>query len=109
MNDNKQPLILIIEDNPSDLRVLGNLVNHLGEVIFATSGESGLILAQHRKPDLILLDVELPDINGFKICSELKKLQETEDSAVIFVTANNDEHSEVAALEAGAVDYICKP
>ena len=72
MNDNKQPLILIIEDNPSDLRVLGNLVNHLGEVIFATSGESGLILAQHRKPDLILLDVELPDINGFKICSELK-------------------------------------
>jgi diguanylate cyclase (GGDEF)-like protein len=109
VNDNKQPLILIIEDNPSDLRVLGNLVNHLGEVIFATSGESGLILAQHRKPDLILLDVELPDINGFKICSELKKLHETEDAAVIFVTASNDEHSEVAALEAGAVDYICKP
>jgi diguanylate cyclase (GGDEF)-like protein len=109
VNETKQSLILIIEDNPSDLRVLGNLVNHLGEVIFATTGESGLILAQLRKPDLILLDVELPDINGLKICSELKKLPETEDSAIIFVTANNEESAEVSALEAGAVDYICKP
>jgi diguanylate cyclase (GGDEF)-like protein len=109
MTQKTQPLILIIDDSPADLRVLGNLVKHLGDVIFATSGESGLFLAQTKKPDLILLDVELPDVHGFKICSELKKMQETEDAAIIFVTAHNDENTEVAALEAGAVDYISKP
>jgi diguanylate cyclase (GGDEF)-like protein len=104
-----QPLILIIEDNPGDLRILGDLIKHLGEVIFATSGESGLFLAQQRKPDLILLDVELPDINGFRICNEIKRHPDTEDTAIIFVTAHNDEATEVAALEAGALDFITKP
>lgn len=108
-SERTKSLILIIEDNPSDLRILGDLIQHLGDVIFATSGESGLFLAQSRRPDVILLDVELPDINGFIICSELKKTRETEDAAIIFVTAHNEEETEVAALEAGAVDYITKP
>ncbi len=108
-SDRPNDLILIVEDNPGDLRILGDLIKHLGEVIFATSGESGLFLAQSRRPDLVLLDVELPDINGFVICAELKKHRDTEDCAIIFVTANSGEEIAVAALEAGAVDYITKP
>ncbi len=104
-----KPLIHLIEDNPQDLRLLSNLVKDQGQVVFSTGGREGLRLANSRLPDLILLDVELPDISGYEVCRELKQNPETRGIPVIFVTSHNSAQHEVTALEAGAVDFIIKP
>lgn len=104
-----RPIIHVIEDNPQDLRLLSNLVKDQGQIIFSTSGRDGLRLSTNRLPDLILLDMELPDINGYDVCRELKLSPETSAIPVIFVTSHNSSQHEVAALEAGAVDFITKP
>lgn len=105
----ENPLILIIEDNPSDLRLLSSLIEDQGNVIFATSGEGGIKQAMTRAPDLILLDVELPDMNGYEVCKDIKAKIETRDIPVIFVTGHATPSHEVSALEAGAIDFISKP
>lgn len=109
MRVNKNNLILIVDDNIDELRFLGKLIKDQGDVIVATSGEAGLFLAHQRKPDLIITALDLRDISGIDVCRRLKSERETKDCAVIVVTAHENEHSEVAALEAGAVDFISKP
>ncbi len=103
------PLILIIEDNPQDLRLLSNLVKDQGNIIFSTTGKEGLSLASQRIPDLILLDVELPDMEGFAVCKQIKANLDCHEIPIIFVTSHRSDHYEVLALESGAVDYITKP
>lgn len=105
----ERPLILIIEDSPNDLRLLSSLVKDQGEIIFATDGKQGIQFAISRVPDLILLDVELPDIDGYEVCRNLKSNAETGEIPVIFVTSHTKPRYEVAALEAGAIDFISKP
>jgi len=75
------PTILVIEDNPDDLRVLANFIGDLGKVFFASTGEEGIRKAEAIKPDLVLLDIELPDIMGPAV---FKFLQEQGDATVIF-------------------------
>lgn len=99
--------ILVIEDNPDDLRALAQFIGDLGKVTFATSGEDGLRQIAERMPDLVLLDIELPDIRGPEVFRQLRSAHET--VPVVFVTSHSGTTHQIAAMEAGADDFICKP
>ncbi|MCW8861137.1 MAG: diguanylate cyclase, partial [Rhodospirillales bacterium] len=79
------------------------------DVLFATSGEDGLALVQSERPDLILLDVMMPEMDGYEVIGRLKGEPDLKDIPVIFVTARSEESDEARGLEAGAIDYIIKP
>ena len=101
--------ILIIDDLPDNIMVLYNLLCDDYQVIFATGGENGLQLAQQHRPDLILLDIMMPGIDGYEVCRRLKLLEDTRQIPVIFVTALVSVEEEARGLELGAIDYISKP
>lgn len=105
----EQSLILIIDDSVDMIHLLSGMLEHQGQILFATNGEDGIRLARQRQPQLILLDVEMPGMNGYEVCATLKNDPDTHDCAIIFVTAKTGMESEIAALEAGAVDFITKP
>ncbi|WP_394778116.1 diguanylate cyclase domain-containing protein [Undibacterium sp.] len=111
MPDNEPGLatILIVDDNPDIIRLLSSLLVDKAEILFATSGQAAISIAKKRRPDLILLDVQMPEMDGFAVCRALKADSDTRDGSVIFVTAGDDDASELMALEAGAVDFIAKP
>lgn len=102
--------ILIVDDTPHNLGVLFEYLNSYGfKVLVAIDGESALEQAAYTKPDIILLDVMMPSIDGFEVCQRLKANQETEDIPVIFMTALSDTVDKVRGFNLGAVDYITKP
>ena len=101
--------ILIIDDIIENVEVLGEVLASLYNVQFATSGVEGLALVRHQRPDLILLDVMMPGMDGYAVCATLKADPDTRNIPVIFVTAKNDAESESRALAEGAVDFIHKP
>jgi len=103
-------LILIVDDNVTNLKIaIDYLKQHGMEIIIARNGESGLERAIFAKPDLILLDVQMPGIDGFEMCRRLKANNTTKDIPVIFMTALSDITSKVRGFEAGGVDYVTKP
>lgn len=104
-----QPLLLVVDDILENVFVLADTLSEDYEVQFATSGLEALQLVQRRKPDLVLLDVMMPEMDGYAVCAALKATSTTRDIPVIFVTAKNDFESETKALDAGAVDFIHKP
>jgi two-component system sensor histidine kinase/response regulator len=109
MKDGKA-LILIVDDNRKNLKLLGQILREEGHnITLAEDGERALIATSAKKPDLILLDIMMPGMNGFKVCKRLKKEDETKDIPVIFLTAKNDKKDVIDALRLGAVDYITKP
>ncbi|MDD2667469.1 EAL domain-containing protein [Zoogloea sp.] len=101
--------ILAIDDTPANLLTLGAALSEEFDVQIATSGAQGLALAAKMPPDLILLDVMMPGMDGFETCRRLKADTRLKDIPVIFVTALNDIESEIQGLGLGAVDYITKP
>ena len=101
--------ILIIDDSVDSIRLLSAMLKDQGEILFATNGPAGIRIAGQRQPDLILLDVTMPHMDGYEVCRALKGDPATQRCAVIFVTASSNAEDEIAALEAGAVDFICKP
>jgi diguanylate cyclase (GGDEF)-like protein/PAS domain S-box-containing protein len=102
--------ILIVDDNPVNLGLVVDHLEHRGfDVAVALDGEEGLERAAFLKPDLILLDVMMPGIDGFETCRRLKADPETRSIPVIFMTALVDLRDKVAAFEAGGVDYVSKP
>jgi two-component system, sensor histidine kinase and response regulator len=102
--------ILLVDDIHENLQVLFQLLNRQGfEVLIAEDGETGLDIAQDELPDLILLDIMMPDINGFEVCAQLKALEKTRDIPIIFMTALNDISNKITGFNLGAVDYITKP
>ena len=104
-----RPHILIIDDVIENVGVLGDTLADLAEVQFATSGREGIMLAQSTPPDLILLDVMMPDMDGFQVLEALKTDKRTAAIPVLFVTARTDVETESRALIRGAVDFIQKP
>ncbi len=103
-------LILIVDDTPTNLDVISEaLVNAGYKVAIATSGERALQQVERRQPDLILLDVMMPGIDGFETCKRLKSNAKTRDIPVMFMTAVADLDNKVKGLKLGAVDYITKP
>jgi PAS domain S-box-containing protein len=102
--------ILIVDDNPANLEVVGDYLAKYGlQVMGARDGETALKLARQDHPDLILLDVRLPGIDGFEVCRRLKADERTREIAVIFMTVAAKTEDKVRGFEAGGVDYITKP
>ncbi|MDZ7641189.1 MAG: PleD family two-component system response regulator [Desulfurivibrio sp.] len=104
-----QAKILVVDDEISNIELLAEIFSDDYEVLFATSGAKALELAVQARPDLILLDVVMPEMDGFEVCSRLKSERSTADIPVIFVTGIGDQKSEVRGLELGAADYVTKP
>ncbi|MEM7554439.1 MAG: response regulator [Cyanobacteria bacterium P01_A01_bin.84] len=102
--------ILLVDDKPTNLKVLSECIQgHGWKALMATDGESAIEQTEYAKPDLILLDVMMPGIDGFETCRRLKANPITEHIPVIFMTALSDTRDKVKGLEIGAVDYITKP
>ena len=105
-----QGCVLVVDDNPTNLSVLVNLLRDVGmRVLVATDGESAIDQTQYVKPDLILLDVMMPGIDGFETCQRLKANVETSKIPIIFMTALSETVDKVRGLSLGAVDYVTKP
>ncbi len=110
MNDEKQTTILIVEDNPLTLRVLLEHLKKLGiNTPVARSGEEAIRQVALNTPELILLDIMLPGIDGFETCRRIKSHDVAKDVPVIFITALSETADKVKAFEAGGTDYITKP
>lgn len=106
----EQNTILVVDDTPTNIQVVFDVLKASGyRVAVAKSGESALKRLQETLPDLILLDVMMPDMDGFETCRRLKENQITKDIPVIFMTALADPVDKVKGLNLGAVDYITKP
>ena len=102
--------ILIVDDIPANLTVLGDILDIEGyKVRQVTSGRLVLQMAEKEKPDLILLDIMMPDMNGFEVCRRLKECSGLREIPVIFISALTDTDDVVNALDSGGVDYITKP
>lgn len=105
----RQPTILIVDDVPTNVFILAQALNGLYRIKVAINGVDTLKIAQREQPDLILLDVMMPDMDGFEVCRQLKACNRTAEIAVIFVTAKSAEFDETTGLDLGAADYISKP
>ncbi|MDY0375122.1 MAG: SpoIIE family protein phosphatase [Desulfobacterium sp.] len=102
--------ILLVDDQPANLQVLMNTLERLGcKLLVAKNGETALTIAQKVRPDLILLDIMMPGIDGFEVCRRLKANPDTEKIPVIFLSALGDTGDKVRGLQLGAVDYVAKP
>ncbi len=110
MNKPEQNTILIVDDMPNNLGALLDYLTDFGfEVWVAEDGESAIEQVEYALPDLILLDVLMPGIDGFETCSRLKSNQTTKDIPVIFMTALSDAEDKVKGFSVGGVDYVTKP
>lgn len=106
----RKSTILVVDDTPHNARIVYKVLTGQNcEVLIAEDGKSALAVAQTEHPDLILLDIMMPEIDGFETCKLLKKHEETQDIPVIFMTALSDLESKVRGFEVGAVDYVTKP
>ena len=102
--------ILLVDDNPTNLQVLFQTLEGVGcKLLIAKNGEMALSIAGKALPDLILLDIMMPDIDGYEVCRQLKTNPKTSDIPVIFLSALGDTEDKVKGLQLGAVDYITKP
>lgn len=105
----KRPRLLVVDDQPINIQTLYELFKADHEVFMATSGEQALAFCNDTPPDLILLDIMMPGMNGLEVCRRLKADPYTQHIPVIFVTAQSDPGDETRAIEAGGVDFISKP
>lgn len=104
------PEILIVDDVPANLKVLGEILKAEGYLVRPVpNGTLALQVAERTEPDLILLDIMMPDLNGFEVCKRLKENEKVSDIPVIFISALNDTQDIVKALQCGGVDFITKP
>ncbi len=106
----QKPFILIVDDVPKNLRILGSILSSKGyHFTPAANGRQALKIIGKRLPDLILLDIMMPEMDGFEVCHQLKSKNDTKDVPVIFISALTDTSDKIKAFEAGGVDYITKP
>lgn len=108
-DENEKQTVLIVDDSSSNIKTLGEIIRSECNIIFARRGKDALTLAQKMRPDLILLDVMMPEMDGYEVCARLKENKFTEMIPVIFVTSLDSEDDEQKGLELGAIDYIIKP
>lgn len=106
----QQQTILIVDDVPANIKILGASLNPNYKIRLATDGRKALKIASSNPlPDLILLDIVMPDMNGYEVCTILKSDDRTKNIPIIFITSKDNEEDETRGLELGAVDYIIKP
>lgn len=101
--------VLIVDDDPVIVQSLGRMLDGLGHIRFALNGQQALKLVREARPDIVLLDAEMPGMSGYEVCQTLKTDPALSDIPVIFITGHADDDSELKGLEAGAVDFIGKP
>jgi diguanylate cyclase (GGDEF)-like protein/PAS domain S-box-containing protein len=110
VSQDKRPIVLVVDDTRVNLEILDSLLSLDYRVKVANTGQRALVIAQgFPPPDLVLLDISMPGMDGYQVCQKLQENLLTRDIPVIFVTASSDLRSETYALELGAVDYITKP
>ena len=109
METNKKPTILVVDDVPENIDILTGILKDDYRVRAATNGPSAIALAKKSPPDLILLDIMMPSMDGYAVCRELKAEQATRKVPVIFVTAMGETEDESRGFEVGCVDYLTKP
>ena len=110
MEKNKKGLILIVDDVLKNIQLLGNVLQNEGyDISFAISGEQALTIVENIKPDLILLDIMMPGIDGFEVCKQLQNKEKSKDIPIIFLSAKIETDDIVNGFKIGAVDYITKP
>lgn len=101
--------ILVVDDSPTNIKMLIEILSTDCKIIIATNGKIALDMCAVHMPDLILLDIEMPEIDGYEVCRQLKADPATKDIPIIFLTARNSEKDEEKGLLLGAIDYITKP
>lgn len=104
-----QPKILVVDDAPVNIQILNEALRADNRIFFATNGKDALEIAAAILPDLILLDVMMPDMDGYEVCRRMKSDPLLKDIPIIFITAMTQNESETTGFELGAVDYISKP
>jgi len=105
----KRQTVMIVDDTPANIEILSESLGDDYELFFATSGAEALELVHADQPDLILLDVMMPGMDGYELCAILKGDPATRNIPIVFVTAMTQEEDEIKGLELGAIDYITKP
>lgn len=102
--------ILLVDDEEDILEFLSyNLIKDGFEILTANNGAQGLALAKKHKPDLVILDVMMPEMDGVDVCQRIRELPELDETLVLFLSARAEDYSELAGFSAGADDYITKP
>ncbi|WP_325895006.1 two-component system response regulator [Grimontia sp. NTOU-MAR1] len=101
--------VLIVDSSPNSIRILNAILGEEYRVIFSTTGATAKVLAKSESPKLILMDIELPDIDGFKLCQYFKTEPETKDVPVILITEHSEDEGREMGLRIGCADYISKP
>ncbi|CAK6715935.1 Putative response regulator/phosphatase RpfG-like [Vibrio harveyi] len=108
--EESKPLVLIIDDTPQHIQIISNVLSDNYQVKAATNGNKGIEIAlQEPRPEVILLDIVMPEVNGFEVCKKLKKNPLTRAIPIIFLTAQSNHENEQYGFDLGAVDYITKP
>jgi len=105
----ERPRLLVVDDQRANIQALCQAFQADHKLQMATSGEQALALCRSQPPDLILLDVVMPGMDGFEVCRQLKADDATQDIPVIFVTGLHDEEDETRGLDVGGADFISKP
>ena len=106
----RKPLILAVDDKPKNLQFLGKLLSDSGyEVGMAQNGQQAINFVNKSEPDLILLDIMMPEMDGYEVCEKLKKDFSAKHIPVIFLTAKTDPEDIVKGFDTGGVDYVTKP
>jgi len=109
-SEEKKITILVVDDLQENLQILGNIFkNKFNTVLVASSGKEALALVHRTQPDIILLDIMMPEMDGFEVCLKLKTTKETKNIPIIFITAKNEPQAIVKGFELGAADYVTKP
>lgn len=101
--------LLVVDDDVGTVRLLTSIILEFGEVFFATNGQDAVDMVREKRPDLVLLDAEMPGMDGFAACEAIKRDPIFADLPILFVTAHSDVEIETTALGLGAVDFISKP
>ena len=102
--------ILIVDDEPQNIQVVGTMLAAFGyDFMIAKDGAQAIERMEAKTPDLVLLDLYMPEMNGFEVCEKLREIDGMDDVPVIFLSADNDKNTIVKALESGGVDYVTKP
>jgi len=102
-------MILIVDDAPANIDVLIAAIGDIDDIAVALDGEEALSIIEEEKPDLVLLDIIMPGIDGFEVCSRIKKNPETSGIPVIFLSGNDSPEEKLKGAQLGAADYMTKP